>query len=462
MSCQRLSSGSESSMPFRTKFGKHYHFKHGCHGADILCGTKGLSPCADCVKGTGAGASGMSGQPAGGGTAGEGGERSETTLQDSIDVMMQALDDATDSDAPESRRKASQELLRKFFSPGGQRLTDSEIEDVLLRASEILQSGVASVQNGQFAPQIPDEEDISEAVRTMILDRFDWKHVLKRQKAPNSPSGKESGTTRRYNNETAGISTELAVAAIGEKPVSVTEKYVRRGDQHLASRVVETVRNIFNETNCPLPISHTAEKGNPIDFWLDGKDSTGRPYTLSVKSNQNTLDKQAGQRIGQMTGNAAKEFFEKTMGYGPFPGGAQGTAEYEQSQNLIREYIRDPVKRTAIITKELEALFECDALLAVSHVVRGEPEAVLVGKYSDFQLDPDKISFVKDREQLPDWKSITIQYDGVSIGEIQMHDSRDTLFKCRFNLRNLLPMLDAEDDAVPTIPAKYTKPPQRQ
>lgn len=35
-------------MPYRTRYGKHYHEVSGCHGATIPCGTAGLSPCSDC------------------------------------------------------------------------------------------------------------------------------------------------------------------------------------------------------------------------------------------------------------------------------------------------------------------------------------------------------------------------------------------------------------------------------
>ena len=40
-------------MPFKTEYGTHYHVIEGCHGADIPCDTKGLSPCTDCCSNTG-------------------------------------------------------------------------------------------------------------------------------------------------------------------------------------------------------------------------------------------------------------------------------------------------------------------------------------------------------------------------------------------------------------------------
>ena len=39
-------------MPYKTRFGSHYHMTEGCHGATIPCGTEGLSPCSDCCEAT--------------------------------------------------------------------------------------------------------------------------------------------------------------------------------------------------------------------------------------------------------------------------------------------------------------------------------------------------------------------------------------------------------------------------
>ena len=38
-------------MPFKTRYGSHYHMEEGCHGATIPCGTNGLEPCSDCCGG---------------------------------------------------------------------------------------------------------------------------------------------------------------------------------------------------------------------------------------------------------------------------------------------------------------------------------------------------------------------------------------------------------------------------
>lgn len=46
-------------MPWRTRYGSHYHNTRGCHGADIPCGTDGLDPCHTCCDESGAMSYGM-------------------------------------------------------------------------------------------------------------------------------------------------------------------------------------------------------------------------------------------------------------------------------------------------------------------------------------------------------------------------------------------------------------------
>jgi len=43
-------------MPYKTRYGSHYHMTEGCHGATIPCDTGGLTPCSDCCgRGEGTG-----------------------------------------------------------------------------------------------------------------------------------------------------------------------------------------------------------------------------------------------------------------------------------------------------------------------------------------------------------------------------------------------------------------------
>lgn len=446
-------------MAYKTEKGTHYHLKYGCHGATVLCGTQGLEPCLDCSaivdKATGilrhrdtSGAAGEYRNP-------------NTTLKDEINDVITIVSQGVAADASLEQQDALLDLLMNVFVIDGESISIEELEDVLLLADEMTEIGFVTLCDGTEAPVISEWETLSDDCKELLSTQFDWNHSLQKKHAPRVTSPEKPPMTSQVqvsiNNEMPGISVELAVADVANIPVD--SSYATRGNSVLVERVHQAVEEVFEQSGCPLVAKHIAEDGNPVDFLLDKiNPDTNSPYTLSVKSNFGSLNKQAGQRIGQLTGEKAKEFFEHTMQYGAFPGGSRTKSPeiYQQSQNVIRGYLRDKTKQREILTAELESLFECDALLAVSHVVNGNPEAILVGKYSDFHLDATQITFVNNREQTDDWKSITFHYAGISLGEIQMHDSCDTLFKCRFNLRNLLLMLQNG-----TIPASYTDPPQR-
>ena len=101
-------------MPYKTKYGTHYHMTEGCCGATEPCGsTDGLSPCSRCCD-TGQGgadSSGIGGMPLGGNPSGSSDgayeATSETSGQDQRDDTKSYLDGAaemarsgTDGNAP--------------------------------------------------------------------------------------------------------------------------------------------------------------------------------------------------------------------------------------------------------------------------------------------------------------------------------------------------------------------------
>lgn len=104
----------------------------------------------------------------------------------------------------------------------------------------------------------------------------------------------------KINNETVGISAEVAIAhACG---VKVSEKYRNRADSDTVKKIKGYVTDVFNDLGIPKPVKHCAEKQNPVDSIL----KTGK--TLSVKTNKTKLGKVAPQEIGQPT---SKTYFKK-------------------------------------------------------------------------------------------------------------------------------------------------------
>ena len=109
------------------------------------------------------------------------------------------------------------------------------------------------------------------------------------------------------NNETIGISAEIAIADYFD--VEIDQDYRERGDEAVVDMIYPKVEDIFKKHNIPSPIEHIAEKQNPVDFLLEDG------LTLSVKTNQRYPAKVAPQIIGQPTSETFFEIMLSKMGY---------------------------------------------------------------------------------------------------------------------------------------------------
>lgn len=109
------------------------------------------------------------------------------------------------------------------------------------------------------------------------------------------------------NNETVGVSAELAIADTFN--VEVSPLYRDRGDEDIIDSISVIVENVFERLNIPFPVEHIAENQNPIDFIL------GNDQTLSVKSNQQRLGLVAPQVIGQPTSETYFAFLRDEFGF---------------------------------------------------------------------------------------------------------------------------------------------------
>ena len=69
------------------------------------------------------------------------------------------------------------------------------------------------------------------------------------------------------NNETIGISAEVAIAESFKVPVS--DEYILRSDKSVVNLLQQKVLNIFTEKDIPVPVKHVAEGQNSIDFILE-------------------------------------------------------------------------------------------------------------------------------------------------------------------------------------------------
>ena len=228
-----------------------------------------------------------------------------------------------------------------------------------------------------------------------------------------------------YGTEQVGISAEVAVADL--TGVAIADHYRRRGRPELVQHISPALVSVVNRI--PKPTRHIAEDQNPIDFMLEGD------KTLSVKSNMRDAGKIAPQNIGQPTSSTFWELLPQLVPEGSDP----KRLSYADSAKLFKQVaLTDTV---TLLTEYWKNLFDCDYLIYVYYVLAAvnqlsrSPSARLFEKSKSPQWEKSKISFT---QSLATWnESCTVKYNGVSIGEFQVHNNRDC-FKFRFNISGLI------------------------
>lgn len=237
------------------------------------------------------------------------------------------------------------------------------------------------------------------------------------------------------NNETIGISAEVAIANAFQVPIN--SDYVKRSNNDIVDLLEQNIIQIFKCENIPSPVKHVAEGQNPVDFIL--KDKT----TLSVKTNKNKLNKVAPQIIGQPTSKKYFEYFDDIIDCSP-------PATYEEKVELFK---RISITYIEIVMKHYwKNLFECDHLLFFYHII--DKNRYIHNNYKYLYIpkpvhepiwQSQKIKFTKSFDS---WgESCTVKYEStdgkyISLGEFQAHKNRDCL-KFRFNMKGLLKLIDS-------------------
>lgn len=236
----------------------------------------------------------------------------------------------------------------------------------------------------------------------------------------------------RINNETIGISAEVAIADTFE--IKINDNYRRRSNFDITSLIEPMIIEIFEDNNIPFPVEHVAEGQNPIDFIL--KDGS----TLSVKSNQRPLGKVAPQIIGQPT---AETYFDYLFERFSFDIKKQLDYLGLEDNYYNRSYVFKCFTMNNIVdmlSEYWEHLFECNYYLHFFNVLGRNPSYLVL---KDVPLDPiwnaNRISFTQTLES---WnESNTVKYYGISLGEFQVHRNRNC-FKFRFNMNGVINLLE--------------------
>lgn len=228
-----------------------------------------------------------------------------------------------------------------------------------------------------------------------------------------------------YNNETVGISAEVAIAH--EFGIKIDPLYEQRADKSIVSRIQSCVKPAFVQNNIPIPTRHIAEGQNPVDFILNG----GK--TLSVKSNQEKLGKVAPQIIGQPTANTYFSIMSKELNCNLLAE-LDGDDTYK---NRVKLFKKISITRTKdVLNIYWQYMFDCDYLIHFYNILNsfGSPRFNVFGKAAAPNWDENQFTF---SQTLNSWnESCTLRYKGYSIGEFQAHNHRNCL-KFRFNMDEL-------------------------
>lgn len=233
---------------------------------------------------------------------------------------------------------------------------------------------------------------------------------------------------KKKTNETAGMSCEKAIC-ISNNDENQSKICSLRCDEELVKKIVEPFTQ-FQKDNSILALAYTGYSDNKTDF----VDVIGKTY--SVKSNIRKNGKVCPQVIGQPT---KRKFIENV--YNPI-NNVQDLQDVSISDADIKQNFFKYTDQ--YLNLYFQYLFCCDYII---HIFITEKET---DNASDFQFKfklINKMKFTFEKEKITfsntceNWnESITVKYDNVSIGELQLHRKRDSI-KFRFILDNLLTFL---------------------
>ncbi len=227
----------------------------------------------------------------------------------------------------------------------------------------------------------------------------------------------------KETNETFGITAEAAICDLFglKKPGSFKNRVSITLEKQIENLIKESFKII------PKAIEHTGstpgDRGGQskcsYDFILDGN------QTLSVKTNNNMI---CPPEVGQPGSKTCLQYFKDY-----FP---PGTTEVTNDafKIMVFNHITD------ILPIYMNHLFDSDWMLWIyNNKDRYHFKVIEKEKVNGIDWQKGKISFTK--QDVASWnESNTVKFDGVSIGEFQIHHHR-ACFKFRFNMPALLELI---------------------
>ncbi|MBO4858919.1 MAG: hypothetical protein J5527_10445 [Treponema sp.] len=228
----------------------------------------------------------------------------------------------------------------------------------------------------------------------------------------------------KETNETFGMSAEAAICDLFnlKKPESFRTRVKASYIAALQPIIMQAFKTL------PAAIKHTgSESGSrggvskcSFDFILEGN------KTLSLKTNKGKMV--CPPEVGQPGSKTCLLYFKHL-----FPSGTK-----KVTQENFKQMVFDNIDK--LIPIYVEHLFDSDWLLWLYEEKDSYSYKVISQKQIQKKMWK-KSNFSFTKKSLNEWnESNTVKYEGLSIGEFQVHQNRNC-FKFRFNLQNLLKII---------------------
>ena len=227
------------------------------------------------------------------------------------------------------------------------------------------------------------------------------------------------------NNETLGMSAESAICEYFH--LQQPESFKTRCSPAIKRQLESVVEKSFQVL--PKAIKHTGSESGvrgeqskcSYDFVLEGN------QTLSLKTNKGKMV--CPPEVGQPGGKTCLLYFRDY-----FPSEVSEVTN-EEFKKMVFAHIAD------IMPIYVEHLFDSDWLLWIFQEKKSNYafKAISQSDIKEIKWEADKFTFTKPT--IEEWnESNTVKYNGLTIGEFQVHTHR-SCFKFRFNLENLLTLI---------------------